>query len=478
MIGASIRPYRVLPNQTFLEKSDMFTQSTNVLVTLIPAIIGAVYFTLLFISLKRPLWLGIIIGSGAGLLGSMIFMVPLNYCTFEPDRDPIDVYFGIFLIVVGVSVSFAIARSIVAFFFSGQRRSLIDHQVSAGTFKGWLMPWLLLLPTLVILALFLYYPSLDTFRLSTLLTRLGNSRTVFVCVDNFTRLLNDNTFSIQTALFLIISLQLLVASQTVFKNSDTMWSRLFRYSLILSNVMFFLFMVMPLIFSENYYWVLIATFSISSAIVILSLTISLGIATMAYQPIRGASIYRTLLIWPYAISPPVAGIIFFIIFNQTGGIANHLIRLFGGEGLEWKSVELAPWTIILASVWKALGFSILFYIAGLQNVPQDLLEAAAIDGANAWQRFMRITVPMLSPITFFLIVTNISYAFFDIFGTIDYLTGGSAGTNVMIYEIYNVGIRNNDLGKASAQSLVLFVLVIGITYLQFRTTGRRVSYGA
>jgi len=263
---------------------------------------------------------------------------------------------------------------------------------------------------------------IDNFRLATLLARLGTPRTVFVCVDNFTRL-----------------------------------------------------------FQEDYYQVVFNTFVISGGIVVIGLVISLAIAYLAFQEVRGASIYRTLLIWPYAVSPAVAGIIFLVMFDPVAGVINHLIELLGGTGLEWiKDPWLGRFTIIAASIWKMLGYNVLFYLAGLQNVPKDLLEAAAIDGANAWQRFRRVTLPSLSPITFFLIVTNVTYAFFDIFGTIDFLTkGGPAGaTEVMIYRIYQLGILRYDLGKAAAQSIVLFLLVIGLTVLQFRTTGQRVTYGA
>ncbi|NOG48172.1 MAG: sugar ABC transporter permease [Chloroflexi bacterium] len=178
----------------------------------------------------------------------------------------------------------------------------------------------------MILALFLYAPALDNLRLSTLLARLGTDRTAFVCVDNFTKLLEPR---------------------------------------------------------QNYGQTLYATFLISFFTVIIGLAISLMIAYVAYQPVRGASIYRTLLIWPYAISPPVAGIIFGMVFNEGAGIMNHLIRSGGGVPVQWlQSASIAPWTIIAASVWKSMGFNILFYIAGLQNVPKDLIEAAAIDGAG------------------------------------------------------------------------------------------------
>lgn len=395
----------------------------TLMITLLPALVGAIALGFVAQRKNKSPLIGAGVGAVAGLIGAQFFMLPLEYCTFEPERKPIDQQFGLFLVAVGAITAIYIGKMALDIAFSKRGwRTLTDSETTAGAFKGWITPLILLSPTLIILALFLYYPALDNFRLSMLLTRLGTSRTAFVCVDNFTRLI-----------------------------------------------------------SSDYAQVLLRTFGISIAIVILNLTIALGIAYAAYQPVRGASIYRTLLIWPYAISPVVAGIIFALLFNPTAGIFNHFIVQLGGTKIPWlQDSAIAPWTIIIASVWKSLGFSILFYIAGLQNVPKDLVEAAAIDGANAWQRFFRIVVPMLSPITFFLTITQITYAFFEIFGTIDYLTrGGPAGaTNVVIYDIYQTGIVRGDLGKAAAQSIVLFVLVIGITVLQFRTSGRQVNYGA
>jgi len=143
--------------------------------------------------------------------------------------------------------------------------------------------------------------------------------------------------------------------------------------------------------------------------------------------------------------------------------------------------SLAPWTIIISSVWKSIGFNILFYIAALQNVPVDLIEAGAIDGAGLLRRFWHIVWPLLSPTTFFLLITNLTYAFFDTFATIDYLTPGGGplqSTTTMMYQVIRLGVDNNDLGKAAAQSVVLFLMVIGITLLSFRTGGRQVTYGA
>lgn len=368
--------------------------------------------------------LGAVAGAAAGFAGPLIFMLPLDFCTFEAERKDLDVAFGVALVVLGAALALALVNWIVRLWARRNQIAPSDAQVQhPGAFKGWLMPIVLLAPTLIILALFLYYPSIETFRLSTLLVQLGARRTAFVCVSNFTSLITDTGYHNSVVLTLIMSI----------------------------------------------------------AIVVLGLGLSLAVAVMAYQPVAGARIYRTLLIWPYAISPAVAGVIFLLLFNPAGGIINYMLSGLGMASIPWlNNPSYAPWAVIIASVWKSMGFNILFYIAGLQNVPKDLQEAAAIDGANAWQRFWRVVFPLLSPITFFLIITNMTYAFFETFGTIDYLTRGGPlnSTTTMMYRIYQVGIQNNDLGKAAAQSIVLFILVIGLTVMQFRSTGSRVTYGA
>jgi sn-glycerol 3-phosphate transport system permease protein len=393
-----------------------------ILLVLIPTIIGAAWMAVAFGRRSRTVALGALIGAAGGAAGALLFMAPLNFCPFEPERSPLDSALGLGLIALGMVVVMAPLWYFIRWRWGGIALSSAVHHY--GIFRAaWYTPWLLLLPTLIILVLFLYYPSLENFRLSTLLYRLGAPRSAFVCLDNFTLLLEDPQYGY------------------------TVW----------------------------------ISFAISFGIIILGLSLSLLIATMAYQPIRGARIYRTLLVWPYAISPPVAGIIFFFLFHPLIGVINYILSTIFGVRTPWlNDPSIAPLTIILASVWKTMGFNILFYIAGLQNVSSDLLEAASIDGANAIKRFFRITLPLLSPITFFLIITNMTYSFFDTFGTIDYLTGGgpSEATTTMIYNIYKVGIQNRDLGKAAAQSIVLFVMVVGLTVLQFRTAGRRVSYGA
>jgi sn-glycerol 3-phosphate transport system permease protein len=431
------------------------------------------------VSLSR-LTIGAVVGGLAGLVGAQLLLIPLNYCMFNPEASTVEIFFGGLLAFFGTLIALPAARGLLRAGFSGRGFSaLVDGQSATGTFKSWWMPWVLLAPTLIILALFLYYPALDNFRLSTLLARLGTSRTAFVCVDNFTRLMDTRGFNQQT--LVNFGLLLAIGIGLRFIRNTEAWQRILRWGLWLMGAYLLFGVILQSILDDEYYRTVMATLGISLAVVVLGLIISMAIAYVAYQPIRGGNVYRTLLIWPYAISPAVAGIIFALLFNPTAGIINSWIEGLGGTGLPWlQDTTLAPWTIILASVWKTLGFNILFYIAGLQNVPKDLIEAASIDGANAWQRFVMIIVPLLSPFTFFLIITGITFAFFETFGTIDFLTrGGPAGsTSTMIYEIYTIGIAQFDLGKAAAQSIVLFMIVIGITLIQFRTTGTRVTYGA
>ncbi len=390
-----------------------------ILVVGIAAALGAAFLGVTFQRAGRTPALGAALGALGGGGGTLMFMLPLNFCTFELERTVEDVFLGVLLIAAGMALLLVPLRW--WFVVRPQRRH--TPQVAQGTFKGWLMPWLLLLPTLTVLVLFLYYPFLDTFRLSTLIVQPRARRTPFVCMNNFTGLLGDPAY--------------------------------------LRSVL--------------------TTFVISAAIIVIGLLLALLIASVAYQPIRGAGLYRTLLVWSYAISPAVAGLIFFIIFNPIAGIANYFTNNLFGVQLAWfTDPSLAVLAVVLASVWKSLGFNILFYIAGLQNVPNDLREAASIDGASTVQRFWFITVPMLSPITFFLVITNITYAFFDLFGTIDTMTaGGPVGaTTTLIYRIYQDGFGQGRISYAAAQSVILFLMVIGITALQFRTTARRVTYGA
>lgn len=392
------------------------------IIIILAGIIGAALMAFAFQRSARGPLMGGILGAAGGAIGSLIFMVPLNYCTFEAERTTLDAIFGILLVAAGMGIVLMPLRWLVDR-WTGTGLRLSDGRAQQGMFKGRLMPWLLLAPTLVILLLFLYYPFIDNFRLSTLLTGRSAPRSRFICVDNFTNLLNN----------------------------------------------------------PEYHYSVIITLVIAAAIVIIGLSLALLVATLAYQPVRGASIYRTLLVWPYAISSVVAGAIFSKMFDPASGVINYFTSSIFGVKLLWLSTpHLAVIAVILTSVWHTMSFNILFYIAGLQNVPGDLREAAAIDGANAVQRFFRVTIPLLSPITFFLIITNMTYSFFDIFGTIDFLTAGGPlkATSTMMYKIYIDQSSTVGFGTAAAQSVALFLMVIVLTLFQFGSTGRRVNYGA
>jgi sn-glycerol 3-phosphate transport system permease protein len=218
----------------------------------------------------------------------------------------------------------------------------------------------------------------------------------------------------------------------------------------------------------------------AGGIVIFGLSFSLAIALLANRKVRGARIYRTAFIWPYALSPAVAGTIWLFLFNPTAGVVNYVLERTIGISPDWvTSQNLAVFLVISAAVWKNLGYNIVFFLAGLQNVPGQVIEAARIDGAGSWRCFWRITLPLLSPTAFFLLIMNMIYAFFGVFGLIDVLTkGGPArATNILIYNLYRDAFQHNKWGLASTQSVILFVMVVGFTLLQFRTTGKKVHYG-
>jgi sn-glycerol 3-phosphate transport system permease protein len=219
-----------------------------------------------------------------------------------------------------------------------------------------------------------------------------------------------------------------------------------------------------------------AIFSI--AVAFFGLTISLALATMADRVIRGALAYKTLLIWPYAVAPAVAGVLWAFLFAPSIGIVTYVLKR---AGIDWNWIingEQAMLLIIIASVWKQISYNFLFFLAGLQSIPRSLIEAAAIDGAGPLRRFWTIVFPMLSPTTFFLLVVNIVYAFFDTFGVIDATTqGGPAqATQILVYKVYHDGVKSADLGGSSAQSVILMIIVILLTVAQFRLVERRVQY--
>ncbi len=388
---------------------------------LIGAVVGAVSSGVVLRSARA-----VLIGTGLGAISSQILARILQHCTYAAEIAPAEFVLG--LIITSVS-SLILLLPYWTFTKRGQRRIEPD---GAGVFKAPLLPFLFLAPMILSLILFLYVPSLQTLTLSLNSRRFPLPQERFVCLGNYVSLATDPTYANSLGVSLLIT----------------------------------------------------------ALIVLLSLSISLGIAVLASQKLYGANLYRTLLIWPFALSPVVTGAIFLAIFREGGaGLINGVISaLTGGTTLNWlRTPELAQMAVIAASVWNILGFNILFYIAGLQNVPKDLLEAAQIDGANRAIRFARITFPLLAPYTFFLLVTNITYAFYGIYGVVDTLTQGgpplgAAGqnggaTDVLIFKLYEDAFNpGSPAGLAAAQAVILFLMLVGITMIQFRTLEKRITY--
>lgn len=291
----------------------------------------------------------------------------------------------------------------------------------SSTFKSRSLPYLLLLPTFIILIIFLFYPAFETFRLSFYKVHPFGISKKFAGFYNFIKLFS----------------------------------------------------------SRDYLYSFVVSFFFSIAVVILGLAVSLFIAVLLNQKIKGAKVYRSLLIWPYALSPAIAGAIFRFLFNPANGYLNYFSGvLFGVEPAWLTDGNLAIFIITLAATWKNMGYNIIFFLAGLQNVQREALESAAIDGAGPIRRFLSITFPFLSPTTFFLLVMNIIYSYFSSFGLIDVLTeGGPANaTNILIYQLYRDFFVNAKTGYAAAESMILFSLVVLFTLIQFKTTGRKVYY--
>ncbi len=216
----------------------------------------------------------------------------------------------------------------------------------------------------------------------------------------------------------------------------------------------------------------------STLVAVSGILISLLLATMADHVVRGALGYKTLLIWPYAVAPAIAGVLWAFLFAPSIGIITYFLRRMG---IDWNWIingDQAMLLIVIAATWKQISYNFLFFLAGLQSIPKSLIEAAAIDGATPFRRFWTIVFPLLSPTTFFLLVINIIYAFFDTFGVIDATTqGGPAGsTQILVYKVYYDGVKAADLGGSAAQSVILMFIVIALTVVQFRFVERKVQY--
>ncbi|WKB52130.1 sn-glycerol-3-phosphate ABC transporter permease UgpA [Eleftheria terrae] len=216
----------------------------------------------------------------------------------------------------------------------------------------------------------------------------------------------------------------------------------------------------------------------SLLVAVCGLAFALLLAVLADRVVRGAAVYKTLLIWPYAVAPAVAGVLWMFLFAPSIGVVSHAL---GQLGIQWNHLldaGDAMALIVIAAVWKQISYNFLFFLAGLQSIPRSLIEAAAIDGARPWRRFWTIVFPLLSPTTFFLLVINVVYAFFDTFAIVDAATQGGPGkdTAILVYKLYHDGFKAMDMGGSAAQSVILMLIVVVLTVLQFRYVERRVQY--
>lgn len=216
----------------------------------------------------------------------------------------------------------------------------------------------------------------------------------------------------------------------------------------------------------------------SLCVAVLALVSALFLAVQADRVIKGATTYKTLLIWPYAVAPAVAGVLFLFLFNPNVGLFVYALRALGYNWNHALNGDQAMGLVIVAAAWRQISYNFLFFLAGLQAIPKSLIEAAAIDGARPARRFWTIVFPLLTPTTFFLLVMNIVYAFFETFGIIHQVTkGGPAGaTNILVYKVYRDGFLGLDLGGSAAQSVILMIIVITLTVIQFRYIERKVHY--
>lgn len=288
-------------------------------------------------------------------------------------------------------------------------------------FPNKILPYLLVAPQLAITLIFFYWPAVQALYQSMLKEDPFGLKSKFVWFDNFARVLADPNY--------VNSIRVTVV------------------------------------------------FSIATAAI--AMGVALLLAVMADKVVRGKGFYRTLMIWPYAVAPAIAGMLFLFMFNPSIGSVSVLLRKLG---IAWDPVlngTHAMTLLVVAAAWKQISYNFLFFVAGLQAIPKSLVEAAAIDGAGETKRFWTIIFPLLAPTTFFLLVINTTYAFFDTFGIVHAVTGGGPGktTETLVYKVYNDGFVNLILGDSAAQSVILMVIVIALTAIQFRYVERKVHYG-
>ena len=287
-------------------------------------------------------------------------------------------------------------------------------------FKSWWLPWVLVAPQMVIVTVFFFWPAGQALFQSVLREDAFGTSSEFVGLENFKALFADETY---------------LAS---FKTTAV-------FSLLVATI---------------------------------GLSVSLLLAVMADRVVKGSSVYRALLIWPYAVAPVVAGVLWLFMFAPSIGVVSYGLRAMGIDWNHLLNGTHAMILIVMAAVWKQVSYNFLFFLAGLQSIPKSLVEAAAIDGAGPWRRFWTVQFPLLTPTTFFLLVINIVYAFFDTFAIVDAATSGGPGkdTAILVYKVYFDGFKAMDLGGSAAQSVVLMVIVVALTVIQFRYVERKVNY--
>ncbi len=287
-------------------------------------------------------------------------------------------------------------------------------------FRARWLPWVLMAPQVAVIAVFFFWPAAQALLQSVQQTNAFGTSIEWVGLENFRHLWQDETYLASfytTALFSVL-------------------------------------------------------------VAVLGIGLSLLLAVFADRVIKGALAYKTLLIWPYAVAPAVAGVLWLFMFAPSVGVVAYWLQTFGFEWNHLLNGRHAMALVVMAAVWKQISYNFLFFLAGLQSIPKSLIEAAAIDGARLWRRFWTMVFPLLSPTTFFLLVINIVYAFFDTFAIIDAATQGGPGkdTEILVYKVYFDGFKAMDLGGSAAQSVVLMVIVVLLTVVQFRFVEKKVNY--
>jgi sn-glycerol 3-phosphate transport system permease protein len=287
-------------------------------------------------------------------------------------------------------------------------------------FKSAWLPWVLIAPQMAIILVFFFWPAWQALYQSVLQQDAFGSSSEFVGMANFKRLFDDPSYL------------------DSFKTT--------------------------------------AVFSILVSVG--GLAVSLLLAVLANRVIRASGIYKTLLIWPYAVAPVVAGVVWLMLFASPYGVIRYALIQMGYEWNHLLNANHAMALIVIAAIWKHLSYNFLFFLAGLQSIPQSLIEAATIDGAGPWKRFWTMVFPLLSPTTFFLLVINIIYAFFETFAIVDAATHGGPGkeTAILVYKVYYDGFKALDINGSAAQSVVLMLIVGALTVFQFRFVEKKVHY--